>query len=182
MHRIGVIVGSLRKDSINLKLAKALGKLAKEKMDFNIIDLHDVPLYNEDLWEKPPESILKMKKDIELSDAILFVTPEYNRSFSPVVKNAIDWGTRPYGQNSWKDKPAAIIGASPGAIGTAAAQSHLRSIVPILEMPLMSQPEMYLAYKEGMVDDQDNIPDPKTKEFLEKFLSRFDNWINKFSK
>lgn len=182
MIRIGVIVGSLRKESINLKLAKALGKLSKDKLDFNIIKLDDVPLYNEDLWESPPESILRLKKDVEFSDAILFITPEYNRSFSPIVKNAIDWGTRPYGQNSWNHKPAAIAGATTGAIGTAAAQNQLRSIVPVLGMPLMSQPELYLQFKPEAFDDQDNVTDPRTKEFLEKFLSAFEEWINRTKK
>lgn len=182
MHRVAVIVGSLRKDSINLKFAKALGNLNKSKFDFNIIDLHDVPMYNEDLWEKPPEAVLKLKKDVSLSDAVLFVTPEYNRSFSPVIKNAIDWGTRPYGDNSWNAKPAAIVGTSPGAIGTAAAQNHLRAIVPVLGMPLLVQPEVYLQYKEGAFDDNHNITEPKTKEFLQKFMVSFDEWITRTAK
>jgi len=182
MHRISVIVGSLRKDSINLKLAKALGKLSPGKFDFKIVELNDVPMYNEDLWENPPEAVLKLKKDVELSDAVLFVTPEYNRSFSPVIKNAIDWGTRPYGQNSWKDKPAAIAGASPGAIGTAAAQVQLRAILPVLAMPVMSQPELYLQFKEEDFDADANVINPKTKEFLSKFMSAFDEWIKRTAK
>lgn len=182
MLKIGVIVGSLRKDSINLKFAKALGKLGKDKFDFNIIELHDVPMYNEDLWEKPPEAVLKLKKDVQFSDAVLFVTPEYNRSFSPVVKNAIDWGTRPYGDNSWNHKPAAIVGATTGAIGTAAAQSQLRAIVPVLGMPLMSQPEMYLQFKPDAFDAEHNVTDPKTKEFFDKFLLSFEEWIKRTTK
>lgn len=177
MHRIGVIVGSLRKDSINLKLSRALAKLGKDKFDFNIIKLDDVPMYNEDLWENPPEAVLRMKKDVEFSDAILFVTPEYNRSFSPVVKNAIDWGTRPYGQNSWAGKPASVIGASPGAVGTSHAQSQLRSIIPILDMALMGQPEVYLTFKAEAYDEDDNVTDQSTREFLEKYLSKFGAWI-----
>lgn len=182
MHRIGVIVGSLRKDSINLKLARVLAKLGKDKFDFNIIKLDDVPMYNEDLWENPPESVLRLKKEVEFSDAILFVTPEYNRSFSPVVKNAIDWGTRPYGQNSWAGKPASVIGASPGAVGTSHAQSQLRSIVPILDMALMGQPEVYLSFKPEFYDENDDVTDQSTKDFLEKYLVKFDAWINQTSR
>lgn len=182
MLKIGVIVGSLRKDSINLKFAKALAGISKDKFEFNIINLHDVPMYNEDLWENPPAAVLQMKKDIEASDAILFATPEYNRSFSPIVKNAIDWGTRPWGQNSWNHKPAAIIGATPGAIGTAAAQTQLRSIIPVLGMPLMSQPEVYLHYKEEDFDAEHNVINPKTKEFFAKFLVSFEEWIKRTAK
>lgn len=182
MLKIGVIVGSLRKDSINLKFAKALALLARDKMDFNIIDLHDLPMYNEDLWENVPQSVMTLKQQVSFSDAILFVTPEYNRSFSPVVKNAIDWGTRPYGDNSWNAKPAAIVGATTGAIGTAAAQGQLRSIVPVLGMPLMSQPEVYLHFKPDDFDAEHNVTNPKSKEFFEKFLVSFEEWINRTAK
>ncbi len=182
MHRIGVIVGSLRKDSINLKLAKALAKLGKDKFDFNFIELHDLPVYNEDLWANPPESVTRIKKEIEQSDAILFVSPEYNRSVSSVTKNVIDWGTRPSGNNSWKGKPAAMLGASPGAIGTAVAQSQLRSIVPSVGMILLGDSEIYLTYKDGMIDADYNFPDPKTATFLGGFLDKFDNWIKQVAK
>lgn len=182
MFKIAVIVGSLRKDSINLKFAKALQILSKDKFDFNFVELHDVPMYNEDLWENPPESVLKLKKDVSASDAVLFVTPEYNRSFSPVIKNAIDWGTRPYGDNSWNAKPATIVGATPGAIGTAAAQNHLRSVIPNLGMPLMAQPEVYLHYKAEDFDEMHNVANPKTKEFFEKFLNSFEEWIRRTAK
>src|SRR6185436_11258651 len=109
MYKIAVLVGSLRRESINLKLAKALAKLAKGRLEFNFLSL-DLPLYNEDLWANPPAAVLKLKKDIEAADAVLFVTPEYNRSTTPIIKNAIDWGTRPWGKNSWSGKPAAIAG------------------------------------------------------------------------
>lgn len=182
MLKIGVLVGSLRKESINLIFAKSLAHLAKDKMDFNFINLHDVPMYNEDLWENPPAGVVNLKKQVSSSDAILFVTPEYNRSFSPIIKNAIDWGTRPYGDNSWNAKPAAIIGASPGAIGTAAAQNHLRSIVPVLGMPLMVQPEMYLQFKADAFDASHNVTDARTKEFFDKFLVSFEEWIKRTAK
>ncbi len=182
MFRIAVLVGSLRKESINLKFAKTLAKLAKDKMDFKIVELHDLPMYNEDLWENIPESVPRLKKDIEFSDAVIFVSPEYNRSFSPIIKNAIDWGTRPYGTNSWNNKPAAIIGATEGAIGTAAAQSQLRGVVPVLGMPLMNQPEVYLQYKKDDYDAEHNVINPKTKEFFEKFLLSFEEWINRTAK
>jgi chromate reductase len=152
------------------------------KFDFHFVELHDLPMYNEDLWENVPDSVMRIKKDIEFADAVLFVTPEYNRSFSPVVKNVIDWGTRPYGQNSWTDKPAAIIGATPGAIGTAAAQAQLRAIIPVLGMPLMSQPEVHFQFKEEDFDADHNILNNKTREFLEKFLNSFDDWIKRTAK
>lgn len=179
MHNIAVFVGSLRRDSINLKLATALGKLAADKMTFNIVKLDDVPMYNEDLWENPPASVLRMKKDIEAADAVLFVTPEYNRSIPPVIKNAIDWGTRPWGKNSWAGKAGGIIGTSPGAAGTAVVQSHLRSLMPVLEIAALGQPEVYFTYKEGIVDADHNITDEKSKAFLAGYVAKFDAWISK---
>src|SRR5580765_851909 len=129
MHTVAVIVGSLRRESINLRFAKAIAKLAEPTLAFELVELADVPLYNEDLWAAPPEGVTRMKREIETADAVLFVTPEYNRGIPAVVKNVIDWGSRPYGKSSWPNKPAAIVGTSPGAIGTAVAQSQLRGIL-----------------------------------------------------
>jgi chromate reductase len=178
MYKIAVLVGSLRRESINLKLAKALAKLAKGKLEFNFLSL-DLPLYNEDLWENPPAAVLKLKKDIEASDAVLFVTPEYNRSTTPIIKNAIDWGTRPWGKNSWSGKPAAIAGITPGAVGTAIAQTHLRSILPTLHLHLMAQPEMYIVDKPGLIDADGTVGDDTTRKFFESFLTKFEAWIAK---
>ena len=128
MAKVAVLVGSLRKESINLAYAKALMKLGASRFDFDLVEIGDMPLYNEDLWENPPEAVLRFKSRIEAADAVLFVNPEYNRSITPAMKNAVDWGSRPWGKSSWTGKPAAITGATPGAIGTAVAQAHLRSI------------------------------------------------------
>jgi chromate reductase, NAD(P)H dehydrogenase (quinone) len=181
MYTVAVVVGSLRRDSINRKFANALAKLAQSKLRFKFVELADVPIYNEDLWVDPPASVLRFKKDIEAADAVLFVTPEYNRSITPVIKNAVDWGTRPWGQNSWAGKPAAIVGASPGTIGTAAAQAQLRSIAPVLDLILMVQPEVYFAAKPGLIDDNDDVTDDTTREFLEGWIDRFATFIGRVS-
>jgi chromate reductase len=181
MYKLAVFVGSLRAESINLKLAKALAKLGESQFEFKLVELHDLPIYNEDLWQSPPASVLRMKDDIASTDAVLFVTPEYNRSITPVLKNAIDWGTRPWGKNSWNNKPCSIIGTSPGNIGTAAAQEQLRSILVILGMILMGQPEVYLVYKPELIDANHDITDDKTREFLQNFLNKFESWIKQLN-
>jgi chromate reductase len=126
IKNVAVVVGSLRRGSINRKFAESIGKLAADRLRFHFIEIGDLPLYNDDLWESPPQSVLRLKREIEAADGIVFVTPEYNRSFSPAIKNAIDRASRPKGQNSWEAKPAAIIGASPGTIGAAVGQNALR--------------------------------------------------------
>src|SRR4051812_33764640 len=113
MKTVAVLVGSLRRASINRKFAESLGKLAADRLEFHIVEIGDLPLYNDDLWENPPQSVLRLKREVEAADAVLFVTPEYNRYFSPAIKNAIDWGTRPWGKNSWAGKPSAVVGATP---------------------------------------------------------------------
>lgn len=177
--RVSVIVGSLRKDSHNLKLAKAIGKLASDKLDFSIIDISELPLFSQDL-EVPqlPTSVSLMKLEIENADAILFVTPEYNRSFSGVMKNAIDWASRPYGQNSFAKKPAAICGASVGAIGTACAQNALKPVLSYLDVKLMSQPEVYIHFQDGSIDMDGNISKPELADFLNQFTDQFIMWID----
>jgi chromate reductase len=177
MHKIAVLVGSLRRDSINLKFAKALSKLGGSQFDFHFVELGDLPIYNEDLWENPLPSVLRLKKDIAAADAVLFVTPEYNRSIPPVLKNAVDWGTRPWGQNSWAGKPGSIIGTSPGNVGTAAAQTHLRSVLTILDVILLGQPEIYFVWKPGLINDEFEVTDDQTREFLQGYLAKFAGWI-----
>lgn len=177
MYKVAVFVGSLRRESLNLKLAKALAKLGQSKFEFKFVELGDLPIYNEDLWQDPPAGVLRMKGDIAAADAVLFVTPEYNRSIPPVVKNVIDWGTRPWGQNSWAGKPCSVIGTSPGNVGTAAAQAHLRSVLVILDVILMGQPEVYFVSKPGLIDENGNITDNTTREFLQGYLARFEAWI-----
>jgi chromate reductase, NAD(P)H dehydrogenase (quinone) len=179
MLRIAAFIGSLRKDSINLKLTRALAKLQSDRLDIEIVPLHDLPMYNDDLLSDPPAAVTRLKQKIRFADGVLLVTPEYNRSVSPVIKNAIDWGTRPMGENSWSGKPAGIIGASPGAIGTASAQNHLRSIAPVVGLVLMASPELYLSYKPEAFDDEDNIADEKTRGFLNGYLSALHDWVAK---
>ena len=177
MYKIAVLVGSLRRDSINLKFAKALSKLGGNQFDFHFVALGDLPIYNEDLWENPPAPVVRLKKDIAAADAVLFVTPEYNRSIPPVLKNAIDWGTRPWGQNSWAGKPGSVIGTTPGNVGTAVAQAHLRSVLTILDVILLGQPEIYFVSKPGLINDEFEVTDDQTREFLQGYLAKFAGWI-----
>jgi len=179
MHKVAVFVGSLRADSINLKFARALEKLAAGKLEFIYPDLGSLPLYNDDLWASPPASVLRLKDDIAAADAVLFVTPEYNRTIPSVLSNAIFWGSRPWGKNSWADKPGSVVGTSPGGIGTAVDQSHLRSVVSNLEVILMGQPEVYFQTKPGLIDEASNVTDPQTKAFLEGYVNRFAGWVQR---
>lgn len=179
MKTVAVIVGSLRRESINRKLAQAVIRLAAGRLDMRLVEIGDLPLYNEDLWESPPGAVLRMKREVEAADGVLFVTPEYNRSFTPAIKNVVDWGTRPWGRNSWAAKPAAIIGASPGAIGSAVAQNALKSVLSAADTVLMGQPEVYLAYKPEMFDAAHEIVDAKTRGFLDGWVTRFAAWIER---
>jgi chromate reductase len=177
MYEIAVFVGSLRRNSINLRLARALERLASEALVFRFPDL-ELPLYNEDLWADPPPAVLKMKEEILASDAVLFVTPEYNRSTTPVLKNAIDWGSRPFGSNSWAGKPAGTVGASAGQLGTAAAQAHLRTILLSQDVILMGQPEVYFSNPACLGDDG-TITSEDSKAFLTAYVERFAAWIER---
>lgn len=182
MSKIAVIVGSIRRDSINRKLAEALAKLAKPKAEFAILKIDDLPLFSQDLELSPPASVTRLKSEIEAADGVLIVTPEYNRSIPGVLKNAIDWASRPYGKNSFNGKPTAGIGTSMGSVGTAAAQQHLRSILAYLNVELMGQPEGYIAYKQGLVDDAGNITDDGTRKFLQGYVDAFADWIERVGK
>jgi chromate reductase len=179
MHTVAVIVGSLRRDSINRQLAQALIKLADGKLDMRLLDIADLPLYNEDLWKPtPPQAVTRLKSTVEAADAVLFVTPEYNRSFPPAIKNVIDWGSRPYGHNSWAGKAAGMAGTTTGAIGTAVAQGALRSLLGVVDTRLMHQPELYLTWKEGLVDPTTyTVTNPDTAKFLGKWLDKFAGWV-----
>jgi chromate reductase len=179
MHKVLVVVGSLRRESINRKFAKALEKLGGDRFAFTEAGLADLPMYNDDLWADPPADVIKFKADILAADAVLLVTPEYNRSLPPVMKNALDWASRPYGTNAWKNKPCAIVGATSGAIGTAVAQSHLRSIAPIYELIVMGQPEIYFTLKPGAIDEDHNFTDEGTRQFLTGWTEKFDAWISR---
>jgi chromate reductase, NAD(P)H dehydrogenase (quinone) len=169
---IAVVVGSNRRASINRKLARALAKLADRKLAANFVRIDDLPMYNQDQEVPLPASVARLKAEIEQADALLFVTPEHNRSIPAVLKNAIDWGARPYGRNSWAAKPAAIIGTSPGALGTAVAQQHLRQVLGNLGAMVMGG-EAYVAYRPGLIDDADVITDARTHAFLQSFVDQF---------
>jgi chromate reductase len=182
MSKIAVIVGSLRRESINRKLAEALAKLAGPKLVFVFIKIDDLPLFNQDLEASPPAAVTRIKGQIDGADGVLIVTPEYNRSIPGVLKNALDWASRPYGKNSFSGKPTAGIGASGGAIGTAAAQQHLRSILAYLNVVLMGQPEAYIQFKQGLVDDQHNVTDESVRKFLQTYVDAFAAWVERYAK
>lgn len=177
--KIAVIVGSLRKASVNLKLARALEKLAPQGMAFHYVSVGDLPLYNDDLWIDPPEAVLRFKEDIAAAEAVLFVGPEYNRSVSPAIKNAIDWGSRPKGESIWDGKPAAIAGASPGNIGTSVGQAHLKYVALTIGMAVLPLPEVYLSIRDSNFDDSGDIASEATKQFLSSFLASFSRWIER---
>jgi chromate reductase, NAD(P)H dehydrogenase (quinone) len=169
---VAVIVGSNRRDSINRKLARALVRLADGKLAPSFVQIDDLPMYNQDLENHLPVSVARLKAAIEETDALLIVTPEHNRSIPTVLKNAIDWGTRPYGRNSWAGKAVAIIGTSPGAIGTAIAQQHLRQVLGDLGALVMGG-EAYVTFKPDLIDETDTVTDAGTLRFLQSFIDQF---------
>ncbi len=174
MSKVAVIVGSIRKDSLNKKLAGALEKLARGKLDFERVRIDDLPLFNQDNEGSPTPEVVRIKEQIRGVDAILFVTPEHNRSIPAAMKNAIDWATRPPAQSAFKGKwAAAIIGTSRGRISTAVAQQHLRTILSGHFSALLGNPEAYLQFQDGLIDDEGNIADEKTQKFLQSFIDKF---------
>lgn len=174
---VGYIVGSLAKGSINRKLAKALVRLAPAGLELTEIPIRDLPLYSYDYDADYPEVAKAFKKAIVESDALLFVTPEYNRGIPGGLKNAIDWGSRPKGSNAFGRKPTAVIGASPGKIGTAVAQRELHSVLGAVGAPQMVAPEAYVQFTPGLIDEEGNVSDEKTKEFLMKFMKAFHEFL-----
>ena len=174
---IAVIVGSLRRDSLNRKLATALALLAPADFSFTQLQIGDLPLYNQDDDASPAAPVQRLKSEIAAAQGLLFVTPEYNRSISGVLKNAIDHASRPYGQSAWAGKPAGVIGASVGAIGTALAQQHLRNILANLDMPTLGQPEVFIHAKEGFFDAADKIGESKV--FLQIWMDQYVAWVRK---
>ena len=177
-YQIAVIVGSLRKDSINRKLAIAIAKLAPPEFSFQQLEIGDLPLYNQDDDSNPAESVKRLKREISAAQGLLFVTPEYNRSISGVLKNALDHASRPYGQNAWAGKPGGVIGVSIGAMGTSMAQQHLRNILAYLDVPTMGQPEAFMHAKEGFFDEGGNIG-ADSKKFLQKWVDHYVTWVKK---
>ena len=179
--QIGVVVGSLRKDSINRKLAQALIKLGPPDFTFKDLRIGDLPLYNQDDDQSQAPEVQRLKSDLRAVDAVIFVTAEYNRSIPGVLKNAIDHASRPYGQSAWAGKPAGIVGASIGAISTAVAQLHLRTILAYLDMPTLGQPEVYLQVKDGFFDDAGNIANASTRKFLHGWMDKYVTWVKRLT-
>jgi chromate reductase len=177
---IAVVVGSNRRESLNRKLAEALARLGADKSGFSLVRIDDLPLYNQDLETDLPASVVRFKAEIEAADGVLVVTPEHSRSIPALLKNAIDWGARPWGRNSWTGKPAAITGTSPGAIGTAVAQQHLRHVLGVLGMLVMGG-EAYITFKPDLVDAKGAVADESTRAFLQGFVDQFAGLVARFS-
>jgi len=176
-YNIALIVGSLRKDSFNKKLAHALSKMAPKEFTFTHVRIDDLPLYNQDDDANQAASVKRLKSEIQAAQGLLFFTPEYNRSMPGVLKNAIDHASRPYGQSAWAGKPAGVIGISVGAIGTAMAQQHLRNVLAYLNVPTLGQPEAFVQAKEGLFDAAGNIGIEDTKKFLQGWVDQFVAWV-----
>jgi len=180
-YNIAVFVGSLRAASINLRLARALEKLMPEDFKLEYASLGDVPLFNQDLENDMPGPAAKMKQLVADAQGLLFVTPEHNRSIPAALKNAIDWGTRPWGQNVWMNKAGGVVGTSPSAAGTGLAQQHLRNILAAEGVSLLTTPEVFLQMREGLIDEQYNITNDDTRKFLQGWVDRYAAWIRKMA-
>lgn len=183
MNKINValIIGSSRKDSFTKKIALALKELAPKDFNLNIVDISKLPFYEQDLKEanKEPNEWHVFRQQIKENEALLIVTPEYNRSFPAVIKNALDVGSRPYGKSVWNNKPGAIVGVSPGAIGGFGASNHLRQVLTFLNVPTMQQPEVYIGAVHTLLDAKGKLANESTKEFLSNFMNAFLAWVLK---
>jgi chromate reductase len=173
---IAVLVGSLRRDSFNAQLARAITQLAPANLSFKQIEIGDLPLYNQDDDGNPTPQVKRLKSEIASANGLLFVTPEYNRSVPGVLKNAIDHASRPYGQSVWVGKPAGILGVSVGAIGTAVAQQHLRNVLAYLDVPTLGQPEVFIQAKDGLFDADGNIG-AGSRQLLQGWMDRYVAWV-----
>ncbi|MWN06209.1 NADPH-dependent FMN reductase [Gilliamella sp. Pas-s95] len=179
--KIAVLVGSLRKDSYNLKVAKVFQKIAPPSLSLQIIQIGDLPLYNEDIDNNaPPASYTRFRQEIADCEGVIFVTPEYNRGLPAVIKNAIDVGSRPYGKSIWSKKPAAVVSVSQGAIGGFGANHQLRQSLVFLDMPTLQQPEAYIGNVNAAFDESGNITS-KSEEFLTVIINSYASWVEKLS-
>ena len=176
-YKIAVLVGSLRKESFSLKTAKNLKALAPESLSLEIVDLDNLPIYNQDLEAAPPNEWKNLRKQITSADGVLFVTPEYNRSIPAVLKNAIDIGSRPKENNTWNKKPGAIISISPGQLSAFGANHHLRQVLVPVNVPVMAQPEAYIGEAATLFDENGVIKTESTRDFLKMFLSSYEQWV-----
>jgi chromate reductase, NAD(P)H dehydrogenase (quinone) len=176
-RNVAVIVGSLRKESINRKVANALAELAPAALKLGIVEISHLPIYNQDEDEAPPEAWTSFRERIRAADAVLFVTPEHNRSVPAALKNAIDIGSRPYGKSAWNGKPGAVVSASPGGIGGFGANHHLRQSLVFLNVPAMPQPEAYIGGADKLFDADGKLANEGTRKFLEGFMQAYAAWI-----
>jgi len=174
---IAVFVGSLRKESLNRKLAKALAELAPSSLKLEIVEIGQLPLYNQDFDEDPSSVYVEFRARVRAADGVLFVTPEYNRSVPGALKNALDVASRPYGQSAWNGKPGAVISASPGAIGGFGANHHLRQSLVFLNVPAMQQPEAYIGGADKLFDARGKLANDGTRKSLQQFIEAFANWV-----
>jgi len=181
VYSVAVVVGSLRKESFNRKVALALAELAPSNLKLTIVEIGNLPLYNEDIDVDPPAAYKAFREQIRSSDAVLFVTPEYNRSVPGVLKNAIDVGSRPYGQSAWSGKPGAVISVSPGAVGGFGANHHLRQSLVFLDVPCMQQPEAYIGGAASLFDENGNLSE-KVQPFLQTFIDKYAAWVDQHQK
>lgn len=177
IYKIAVLIGSLRKESFNRKVAKELIQLAPDSLSFTILDIGKLPFYNEDLEISDPQEWVTFREELKTHDGVLFFTPEYNRSLPAVLKNAIDVGSRPYGKSAWDKKPGAIISVSPGTYGAFGANHHLRQSLVFLNVPAMAQPEAYIGRVAKLFNEEGVLTDERTKQFLEKFAAAFALWV-----
>ena len=175
---VAVIVGSLRQGSFSRKVALALADLAPATLKLNIVEIRELGLYDQDQDDKPPAVWADFRKRIKAADAVLFVTPEYNRSVPGVLKNAIDVGSRPYGQSAWNAKPTGIVSVTPGALGAFGANHHLRQSLVFLNMPTLQQPEAYISGASKLFDDAGKLTNDSTRDFLKQFLGAFAAWVD----
>ena len=181
-YNVAVLVGSLRKDSINRKVAHALIELGHPSLKLEIVEIGQLPLYNQDLDNEPPAAWTSFRQTVKAADAVLFITPEYNRSVPGPLKNALDVGSRPYGQSVWNGKPGAVVSASPGAVGGFGANHHLRQSLVFLNVPVLQQPEVYLAAADKLFGPDGTLTNDGTRKFLQGFLQAFADWISANSK
>ena len=174
---IAVIIGSLRKESLNRKMAKALMGLSPEGLQLEILEIGELTMYNQDLDENPPKDWVKFRDRLRTFDGVLFLTPEYNRSVPGVLKNAIDVGSRPYGKSAWDGKPGAVVSVSPGKPGAFGANHHLRQSLVFLNVPAMAQPEAYIGDAATLFDEKGLLSNESTRQYMQKFMIAFSDWV-----
>lgn len=176
-YNIAVLVGSLRKESYNLKVAKTLMAMAPEHLSLELLEIGNLPLYNEDSDSNPPEQYIAFREQIRKCDGVLFLTPEYNRSVPAALKNAIDVASRPYGKNAWDGKPGAVVSVSISSLGGFGANHHLRQSLVFVNVSAMAQPEAYIANAQNLFNAKGELINDSTKEFLQTFLTAFERWV-----